>query len=349
MVQCSSQLQSRPANITSSESVPPHVAQGYRACIKRGASREAFRTMSGPAEGPTRRRKWVRRSLWVLGFLTVLGIAIAMYSNLLGGLEVGAFRLSPRRGVTQSTAQQPERPDDGAAQREDALISADVNLAGSDALQEKGHGESEAEAGEASGVVDKADEGSFPSSPSGLTLEEHGWVAWPPPNPPPDSSAPTTAADDGNAADDTTSLQPGSSLAELEVALKAPTHQAVGEVSEVIISTAPASSPTLDEHGWVAWPPPNPPTPASDARVDAWSSEGKEHLRSSADEYKREDGEESVKEDPTDERTGEEEAPTSAQISPSDDGSYPSSPSGLTLAKHGWVAWPPPNPPPLKA
>lgn len=159
-------------------------------------------------------------------------------------------------------------------------------------------------------VADDRDDAdsSAPSAPA-LTLEKDGWVAWPPPNPPPGAAA---APSEGTSTSESVADADGARTAE-----RAMTSQST-ESSSTEDAESPRSPSPPEGDPWdakVAWPPPNPPpAETKERRVE-----------------------------PTTEASS---SGTDAAPEPNggaDDARADSPPS---LETDGWVAWPPPNPPP---
>ena len=112
------------------------------------------------------------------------------------------------------------------------------------------------------------------------------------------------------------------------------------------------NAPDLATTGWVAWPPPNPPPSRRD---DGGSGDGVDATAAASDLRDEQTAyrEASKKVDgsnPDGDGEGEtktpaadvDEAPPAAEKTADD--AAPRAPA--TLEKYGWVAWPPPNPPP---
>ena len=113
------------------------------------------------------------------------------------------------------------------------------------------------------------------------------------------------------------------------------------------------NAPDLATTGWVAWPPPNPPPSRRDdgggsgngADATAAASDLRDEQTAYREASKKVDGS-----NPDDDDQGEtktpaadvDEVPPAAEKTADD--AAPRAPA--TLEKYGWVAWPPPNPPP---
>lgn len=112
------------------------------------------------------------------------------------------------------------------------------------------------------------------------------------------------------------------------------------------------NAPDLATTGWVAWPPPNPPPSRRD---DGGSGDGVDATAASSDlrdeqtayreASKKVDGSNPDDDGESESKTPAadvDEVPPAAEKTADD--AAPRAPA--TLEKYGWVAWPPPNPPP---
>ena len=149
---------------------------------------------------------------------------------------------------------------------------------------------------------------SAPSAPA-LTLEKDGWVAWPPPNPPPGAvAAPSEETSTSESVADTG----GARTAERATTSQS-TESSSSEDAESPRSPSPPEGAPWDAK--VAWPPPNPPP-----------AETKERYVEPA--------------------TDSSISGTDAAPEPNGGANNARADSPPSLETEGWVAWPPPNPPP---
>ena len=112
------------------------------------------------------------------------------------------------------------------------------------------------------------------------------------------------------------------------------------------------NAPDLATTGWVAWPPPNPPPSRRDdggsgngVDATAASSDLRDEQTAYREASKKVDGSNPDDDGESESKTPAadvDEAPPAAEKTADD--AAPRAPA--TLEKYGWVAWPPPNPPP---
>lgn len=112
------------------------------------------------------------------------------------------------------------------------------------------------------------------------------------------------------------------------------------------------NAPDLATTGWVAWPPPNPPPSRRDdggsgngVDATAASSDLRDEQTAYREASKKVDGSNPDDDGESESKTPAadvDEVPPAAEKTADD--AAPRAPA--TLEKYGWVAWPPPNPPP---
>ena len=231
----------------------------------------ALEVAAAPADVAARPRRPVRHSWWVVGGLGVVALLAFQFIE-----ELAELKAFGQRYLSSGSA-----PHAVVARQRDAPRPPPPPRAPSEAPRKS-----------------RASEGGAPGAPSAggtrtegvpaaagptptPTLEKDGWVAWPPPAPPPGIvAAPTDArveteagadARDGvgdgggeGRSDDAAGPDPGpSSSGDGRRGGESGVSVGGGEASaEGVETDGPKAPPSLETHGWVAWPPPNPPPPA---------------------------------------------------------------------------------------
>ena len=111
-------------------------------------------------------------------------------------------------------------------------------------------------------------------------------------------------------------------------------------------------APDLATTGWVAWPPPNPPPSMRGAGGGGDPKDGGEPSNLGDEQVAyREVSRKVDKSNPeaVDSQAGAAAADVDQAQPAAEESSSPEPRAPATLEKYGWVAWPPPNPPPAAA
>ena len=227
-----------------------------------------------------------RRALWVVGAFGLIAVLVFQYANELADLNAYG-----RKYLTKGRASPRERlferePQDVVVREERV---AKPPAAAREEPRRAPPPPAEVPSPRDAGAAD-------PVKPPAPSLEEYGWVAWPPPNPPPAGRSGVAQSDAGKSASVESSPPPASG------GPKASTEGASPD-------SGSGSIPGYD--GWdakVGWPPSSP------AVADASGEPTQEEASAEPDD-----------EDSSEDAKGDWRAPPDWD---------------------GWVAWPPPNPPP---
>ena len=264
--------------------------------------------------------KWLRRSLWVLGASGLIAVLVFQYTNELARLNaygrkyftgvkthgpVSLFENTPH-DVVVKPAERVKPP--MAPQTHPKPPPPPVSAVPS--------GDETETKTAASGK---------PPSPS---LQEFGWVAWPPPNPPPLRGSDSETGDPTLSAT-TTRSPPPPPLGPKPTAEASPDSE----------STKTDELPGYQ--GWdarVGWPPPGKRSDDTSGNSQEKESPGREKEATSVGQ--EEVSSESQNSQDTESQSSQDTT-RQAEPSPAEPDTWQAPPEW-----NGWVAWPPPNPPP---
>ena len=285
-------VQSSPS-VRETKPFPTHPSSQRRGRASRGAAM-ATRSSEAPvvlASERTQSGRWagVRRALWVVGAFGLIAVLVFQYANELADLNAyGRKYLTKGRAPPRVRLFEREPRDVVVREEWVAKPPAAAREAPRRAPPPPAEVPSPRDAG-----------GADPGKPPAPSLEEYGWVAWPPPNPPPAGRTGVSQSDAGTPASvesrppqasgglkaSTGSASPRSGSGSIPgyddgwdaKVSRPPSSPAVAEASRKPTPESASGEPR-DENatrganeewrappnwdGWVAWPPPNPPPPS---------------------------------------------------------------------------------------